>query len=261
MGASGHYCPVAEAADVVGDRWSLLVLREMISGATRFNEIQRGLPGISRSLLVQRLRHLAGRGVVDAVPLVSGRGNEYHLTAAGRDLAPVVAAVAGWGARWLLDEPSETDLDPHFLVWAMHRRVNLDRVPERRTVMRFDVLHDKRDVIWMLLSPDEVSVCRSDPGFEVDVHITVRGAALLRVWAGWSDLADELEAGRVVVAGRPALVRRWPSWFAWAPYRDVVRNRVLHQDVAIGAPAREPSGRHEPDRAVGSRESDDARRR
>lgn len=229
VGTSGHYCPVAEAADVLGDRWSLLVLREMVSGATRFNEIERGLPGISRALLVKRLRHLVTRGVIDAVPLPSGRGNEYHLTAAGRDLAPVVATIAGWGARWLLDEPSETDLDPHFLIWAMHRRVNRDRLPPGRTTMRFDVLHEKRDVIWMLLSPEEVSVCKTDPGFEVDVQVTVHGNALLRVWAGWSELADVIADGRVIVHGRPTLVRRWASWFAWAPYRPVIRDRVNGQ--------------------------------
>ena len=229
MGTSGHYCPVAEAGNVLGDRWSLLVLREMVSGATRFNDIERGLPGISRPLLVKRLRHLVTQGVIEAVPLPSGRGHEYHLTAAGRDLQPVIGALAGWGARWLLDEPSETDLDPHFLVWAMHRRVNLDRLPPGRTVMRFDVLHERRDVVWMLLSAEEVSVCRTDPGFEVDVQLTAHGTSLLRVWAGWSELAAEVAAGRVVVTGRPALVRKWPSWFAWAPYRDIVRSRVLER--------------------------------
>jgi hypothetical protein len=161
------------------------------------------------------------------VPLPSGRGNEYQLTDSGADLVPVVAAVAGWGARWLLDEPSETDLDPYFLIWAMHRRVNRDRLPDGRTVMRFDLLHDKRDVIWMLLSRDEVSVCRTDPGFEVDVQVTVHSTALLRVWAGWSDLADVIADGGVIVEGRPALVQRWASWFAWAPYRQVVRERVV----------------------------------
>jgi DNA-binding HxlR family transcriptional regulator len=224
MRSYGQYCPVAQAAEVLGDRWTLLILREMVAGSTRFNELERCLPRISRSLLSQRLRQLARAGLVDAVPLPSGRGSEYHLTPAGKDLEPIILSMADWAARWILDEPRDEDLDPLFLMWWMHRRVNLDRLPPGRTVMRFDLLQPKREVFWMLLSREGVSLCQTDPGFDVDVQVTADCMALQRVFGGWCDLAD-VPDGAIVADGRSALVRQWPSWFAWAPYHGTVEAR------------------------------------
>jgi DNA-binding HxlR family transcriptional regulator len=225
MPSYGQYCPVASAAEVLGDRWTLLILREMVGGSTRFNELERCLPRISRSLLSQRLRQLTRAGIVETVPLTSGRGNEYHLSPAGKELEPIILAMAGWAARWILDEPREEDVDPLFLMWWMHNRVNLDRLPSGRTVMRFDIVGGaRREVFWMLLSREGVSLCQSDPGFDVDVQVTADKVALQRVFGGWTDLAD-VSGDLITADGRPALARQWSSWFAWAPYRDDVRSR------------------------------------
>ena len=221
----GQYCPVSQAADVLGDRWTLLIMREMVAGSTRFNEIERCLPRISRSLLAQRLRQLTRDGLVETVPLASGRGNEYRLTPAGKDLEPVLFAMGDWAARWILDEPRTEDLDPTFLMWWIHRRVNLDALPTGRTVMRFDVLDPRREVYWLVLTPEEVSLCMTDPGFDVDVQITADCMALQRVYAGWGDLSDALVEGTIVADGRPGLLRRWPSWFAWSPFKETIKAR------------------------------------
>ncbi|MGH2685374.1 MAG: winged helix-turn-helix transcriptional regulator, partial [Actinomycetota bacterium] len=207
----GQYCPVSQAADILGDRWTLLIMREMVGGSTRFNELERALPRISRSLLAQRLRQLTRTGIVKTVPLPSARGNEYHLTAAGRDLEPVLLTMGHWAARWILDEPREENLDPTFLMWWIHRRVNLEAVPAGRTVVRFDVVDPGREVYWIVLTPGEVSLCMTDPGFDVDVQVTADCMALQRIYAGWTELSDALAAGKIIVDGRAQLVRRWPS--------------------------------------------------
>src|SRR5688572_12881518 len=130
----GHFCPVALGSEVLADRWTPLILRELVLGNTRFNDITRGLPGISRSLLVQRLRHLERRGVVETWPSSTGRGNEYHLTPAGKDLEPVLIALGKWAVQWLYDELDPSDVEPATLMWWMHRRVDQDQLPPGRVV-------------------------------------------------------------------------------------------------------------------------------
>src|SRR3954453_4231847 len=115
MRTYGQYCPVSLSAEVLGERWTMLILREMIGGAHRFNELERGLPGISRTLLAQRLRHLIRVGLVEAVPAAGGRGNEYYLTPAGQELQPVLVAMGEWAVRWLFGEPRPDELDLTFL--------------------------------------------------------------------------------------------------------------------------------------------------
>jgi DNA-binding HxlR family transcriptional regulator len=220
----GQYCPVSMASEALGDRWTLLIVREMIGGATRFNEIERGLPGISRSLLVQRLRQLVRVGIVDAVPTMSGRGNEYHLTPAGKELEPVMMTLGEWAVRWMLAEPRPDEVDSTFTMWWMQRRVHLDRLPAGRTIMRFDLLEDgQRAVFWLVLEPTGVSLCKKDPGLEVDVHLTADALQFQRVFNGLTTIEDAMAAGSVTLHGPARLVRQVPRWFAWSPFRDYVR--------------------------------------
>lgn len=233
--SSGQYCPVSIAADVLGDRWTLLILREMIGGSTRFNEIERCLPRISRSLLSQRLRQLARLGIVEAVPLPSGRGHEYHLTEAGRALDPVLEAMGDWALHHLFEDPTPEQLDPTFVMWWMQRRVHHDALPEGRTVVQFDIVDGREhQLFWLVLQPDEVSVCKADPGFEVDVWVRADSMAFHKVFAGRITLAEALDAGTVTIEGPRGLVRELPTWFAWSPFYDRTRELIEQGVITTG---------------------------
>src|SRR3954451_1901890 len=155
----GNYCPVAIATDVIADRWTPLIMRELMLGNTRFNDIARGLPGISRSLLVQRLRHLERKGVVELWPSPTGRGNEYRLTPPGRDLEEVVMALGRWAVEWLFDDLHPHEVDPVTLTWWMHRRIDETGLPPGRVVVEFNHTAPEHQVIWVVLDRGEASVC------------------------------------------------------------------------------------------------------
>lgn len=221
-----QYCPIALASSVIAERWTPLILRELILGGRRFNEIDRGLPGISRSLLKQRLDHLERKGVVTRVELAHGRGHEYQLTPAGRDLEGVIMAVGEWAVRWMFSEPEPREVDPVTLTWWMSRRTVADTLPEQRTVIEFDYLGDSPKRIWMVIDHRETSVCTDPPGFEVDVIITMTPVGLMRVFSGITTYRDAIIGGSIAVTGPPHLTRALPHWFAWSPFAPAVRTRL-----------------------------------
>jgi DNA-binding HxlR family transcriptional regulator len=223
----GQYCPVSLASEVLADRWTPLILRELCLGSTRFNDIERGLPGISRTLLAQRLKHLERKGVLIRQPARAGRGSEYHLTEAGRDLEPVIMAMGEWAVRWLFAEPLPEDVDPVTLTWWMHRRVARDRLPDRRVVIQFDYQGPRAVVIWLVLDRGEPSVCVRHPGFDTDVLVKTDPVSFMRVFAGIDELSDAVRAGRVVIEGPPSLTRGFGRWFEWSPFAPAVRQKVL----------------------------------
>ncbi|KRA37579.1 MULTISPECIES: winged helix-turn-helix transcriptional regulator [unclassified Nocardioides] len=222
----GNYCPVSMAAEVVADRWTPLIIRELVLGNTRFNDIARAMPGISRSLLVQRLRHLEKRGVLETWPAPTGRGSEYHLTPAGRDLERVIDSLGRWAIEWLFDEIRPHDVSPTTLMWWMHRRVDHGRLPPGRTVVEFRHTAPDPVSIWLVLDHGDVSVCLQHPGFEVDVEVTAATPALADVFQGYCSWAEAVDAGRIEVAGPPRLTRALPRWFLWSPWADVTRERA-----------------------------------
>ena len=232
-----QYCPVALGSEVFADRWTPLILREMVIGSTRFNDIERGLPGISRTLLQQRLHHLERKGVLERQPSPSGRGSEYHLTAAGRDLEPVIMALGEWTVRWLFAEPEPVDVDPVTLSWWMHRRVERDQLPEGRVTIEFDYRGIEPKRIWMVLDRGEPSVCFKHPGFEPDVIVTTEPVSLMRVFSGIVLFKDAVADGSVRLAGTPSLTRRFGSWFAWSPFAPAVRDVVRRRNRAARAVA------------------------
>lgn len=230
----GQYCPVALGSEVVADRWTPLILRELFLGSTRFNDIERGLPGISRSLLKQRLDHLARKGVVAPRPASSGRGNEYHLTDAGRDLEPVIRALGEWSVRWLHADPLPSEVDPVTLTWWMHRRVEPSALPDGRVTIEFDYVDAEPSRIWMVIDRREPSVCFKHPGFEPDVVVRAQPVELMRVFAGITTLGLAVDEGRVALAGVPRLTRRFASWFAWSPFAPAVRERLRQGSPSAG---------------------------
>jgi DNA-binding HxlR family transcriptional regulator len=228
----GQYCPVSLGSEVLADRWTPLILRELVLGSTRFNDIERGLPGISRTLLAQRLGHLERRGVLERRPARAGRGSEYHLTPAGRDLESVIMAIGEWAVRWLYAEPEPAHVDPIALTWWMHRRVATERLPDRRVVIEFDYRGADPTTIWLVLDRGEPSVCVKHPGFDSDVRVVTDPTAFMRVFSGIESLADARRRGAVTIEGPTALTRSFGSWFLWSPFAPAVRRAV------IGTPGR-----------------------
>ncbi|MEW2590745.1 helix-turn-helix domain-containing protein [Micromonospora aurantiaca] len=223
MGASYHqFCPVAKAMELLDERWTLLVVRELVSGSERFNDLRRGLPRMSPTLLSRRLHQLVRAGVVER--RVDGADVRYVPTAAGRELRPVLEALGAWGVRWI-GELGDADLDPKLLLWDMHRHVDHDAVPPGRTVVRFrfrDVPTTQRDW-WMVIAAGEADVCDIDPGHDVAVTVTADLRALVQVWMGDLEWAAALRGGAVEVAGPEALRRAAPGWFTLSPFAAVPR--------------------------------------
>ena len=215
MRSYAQYCPIAKASEVLGDRWTLLIVREMLGGASGFNELHRGLPGISRSVLADRLRSLERAEIVERRVGPKGRTLDYRLTLAGRDLEPVVQAIGEWGATWSFTDPRSDELDPDLLIVWMARHVDREQLPPGRTVVKFDFLNPAKRY-WMVLEPSEVSVCLQHPGFDVDLEVTVDTATLYRVYLGRAELAGALRARELTMSGPRALQRGFGRWFVWS---------------------------------------------
>jgi DNA-binding HxlR family transcriptional regulator len=218
-----QYCPVARASEIVADRWTPLILRELILGSRRFNQIERGLPGISRSLLASRLRDLEHVGVIERLPGVQSKSPEYHLSDSGRDLKTVIDAIGAWGVRWAFGEPRPEELDAGLLVWRIHQRINRELLPDRRVVVEFDFTGTQGRRVWLLLERREVSVCVTPPGFDADLIVHADLALFYEVWLGRVEYAAAVRCGRVVIDGPPALVKQVPLWLMWSPMARFVR--------------------------------------
>jgi DNA-binding HxlR family transcriptional regulator len=223
MRSYAQYCPVAKATELLGDRWTILIVREMLGGASGFNELQRGLPGISRSVLTDRMRALERAQVIERRTGPRGRTLEYRLTPAGRDLQPVLHAIGEWGATWAFTEPRLEELDPDLLIVWMARHVDRERLPSNRTVIQFDFRDPKR-CYWMVLEPSEVSVCLQHPGFPVDLAVTVDTTTLYRVYLGHADLRDAMRGGHLTMSGSRALQRGFGRWFTWSAFAPAGRS-------------------------------------
>lgn len=206
----GQFCPVAVASEIFAERWTPVILRELVLGSRRFNDIQRGVPKISRALLVKRLRELAMHGII------ANEDGEYTLTAAGQELGEVVVHLGTWGARWTA--PARRDrLDAKLLTWDMRRRIALDRLPEKRVVVRFDFRgvppgHKAPKTYWLVLEKPEVDLCIIEPGFEVDIFVDADLAALTRVWLGEVPIRQAIREGGIKLTGDRQGVRDFPSW-------------------------------------------------
>jgi DNA-binding HxlR family transcriptional regulator len=214
----GQFCPVALGAEVLASRWTPLIVRELLNGSIRFSELQRGLPRISRNLLVQRLATLEQAGVVETRPRAAGRGREYRLTAAGEDLRPVVEALGTWGYKWASHTLTPDCLDPGLLLWFIRRRIHTEHLPPRRQVVRFDFQDAPRRLYWLVIDRPEIDVCAIDPGFDVDVRVEATLVALTEVYLGRTTMRDALHSGQVRVAGPRAVCDAFPRWFGLSPF-------------------------------------------
>ena len=224
MFSYGQYCPVAKSAEILGDRWTLMIVREMSFGAHRFNEFHRGLPGISRSVLMDRLRRLVELDVVERRVDRDGKNPQYFLTEAGKDLKRVIRVMGDWAARWVLSDPTPRDTDPDLMMIAISRHLSTEELPERRVVLEFDIRGARRKRrYWLVLDSGDASLCFKPPGFDADVVVRADARALYRVYMGRLDYAKAVRSGDVELDGPRALVRAFPTWMAWSHFADTVR--------------------------------------
>jgi DNA-binding HxlR family transcriptional regulator len=211
----GQYCPVTRAVEVLAERWTLLIVRDLLVGATRFNELSRCNPGLSRSLLSKRLRQLERAGVVEHV------GDQYLLTPAGQALRPVVFGLGAWGADWQFGDPRERELDPQLLMWWVHGRIDFGLLPAGRLLLEFR-FPDVTDRFWVLRDDAGPSLCTFDPGFEVDATVEGDLPVLYQVWLGRLPLASVLRDGRVRIDGRRDVVKGLPAALQLSPVAEIV---------------------------------------
>lgn len=206
-----EYCPVSVAANLIGDRWSLLIVRELLEGASGFNEIHRGLPGLSRSLLSGRLRSLARQGIVEHRP--GSVDGSYRLTAAGADLRDVIHALGYWTVRWRFPPPTASNADSALLLWRMYQGLNTSRLPPHRVTLEFIFPEAEPGRGWLLLDGADSSLCMEPPGHEADLVIRGSVPAWLSVWFGHRTFEQVVAAGELVPDGQAHLVALLPDWF------------------------------------------------
>jgi DNA-binding HxlR family transcriptional regulator len=209
----GQYCPIARGAEVFAERWTPLIIRNLYLGCGSFSKILEGAPGLSRTLLSQRLRQLEHLGIVASAPKTGGRGHHYELTRAGHDLFTVCQSLGEWGARWL--EIAPENLDPFVALWSMCNALRRDRLPDRRVVIRFDFTgRPRRERYWLLIELGDTEICKTSPGAEEDLHVTAEAEAFVKWHAVQLAWAQATREGRIQLDGLPSLVRAFPTWNA-----------------------------------------------
>ena len=216
QGSYKQFCPVAMAAEVLCTRWTVVLIREMIAGSTRFNDLRRGVPRMSPALLSQRLKELEAAGIVERPAAGS-----YQLTPAGRALEPLIEAFGIWGQRWVETEVSLQHLDVSLLMWDMRRNLDPTPLPPSRAVIQFHypaLPLDKRRW-WLLVEPAKrVDLCSVDPGFDVDLYVSADLRTMTAVWMGLDTVRDAIERKGVIVSGDPALAANMQRWLGLSPF-------------------------------------------
>lgn len=224
MASYGQFCPVAMAAEVLTERWTPLVVRELLAGSTRFNDLRRGVPLMSPSLLSKRLKTLERVGVVERRSAPGGgQLIEYRLTPAGEELRPVVESLGIWGKRWARGDVRARHMDASLLMWDVHRSVDVDHVPGRRVVVHFHLRgsSDGKSRFWLVLDRPSVDLCLTDPGFEVDVFVDGHVRTMIDYWMGDLELSQAVRAGDLTLEGPRTLVRSFPTWFNASAFASV----------------------------------------
>jgi DNA-binding HxlR family transcriptional regulator len=218
----GQFCPVAVASELLTQRWTPLVLRELLAGSTHFNELRRGVPLMSPSLLSKRLRTLEEAGVITRSESDGGRQTAYRLTRAGEELRPVIEQLGVWGRRWIQHGLKDEQLDPALLMWDMQRRIEVDALPARRVVVRFELTDVARKLShwWLVLDGGQADVCLADPGFPTDLRVVTTVRLMAEIWMGEAEFRRALGRG-LEVHGPKALARALPGWLQLSVFADV----------------------------------------
>ncbi len=224
MNESGSLCPSIKAADIIGDKWILLILREMFLGATRYNDFQRALPRISPTILSKRLKQLEANGLIIKKTTAGQKTSEYRLTKCGRELAPLTDQMAKWGLRWARRRLSEEDFEVGGFMWDFHRTLKIDELPDGEVVfcINFPELAANK-TWWVVVNGKVVDLCTDDPGKDVDLFITGSLPALAEVWMGDETFSNANQSGAIVLTGASHLTKTASHWFPKSRYADVKR--------------------------------------
>jgi len=222
MSQAGYkqFCPVAMASEVLCTRWTMVLMRELIAGTTRFNDLRRGVPKMSPALLSTRLKEFELAGVIERRASKTDRGVfEYHLTSAGNDLRPVVEAIGMWGQKWVESSLSLRNLDPSLLMWDMRRNLNPSPLPPIRTTVQFlySDLPSTKNLWWLVIEPDgEVDLCWSDPGFEINLYVTTDLRTMTAIWMGLATLKSEQD--KIELLGEKRVGETMQVWLGLSPF-------------------------------------------
>ena len=221
MRGYGQFCPIAKASEVLGERWTNLIIRELIVGSESFNDLRKGLPLISPSLLSTRLKSLERAGVVERTD--SEQGVSYRLTEAGEELKPIIMQLGVWGHRWVRSDLSEQDLDPSLLMWDIHRNLNTQFFAVGQTVLLFEFSDytSKFRRWWLVIGSGDVDVCLKDPGYEVDLHILTDVKTLTGIWMGDISLSQAIGTKLITVTGSRDLKGGMSTWLGTNYFADV----------------------------------------
>jgi DNA-binding HxlR family transcriptional regulator len=220
QGSYKQFCPVAMASEILCTRWTIVLIRELIAGSTRFNDLRRGVPRMSPALLSQRLKELESDGIIERTPTESGLF-EYRLTAAGRELKPLIEAFGIWGQRWIEAELSLQHLDVSLLMWDMRRNLDPTPMPKRRCVIQvvYPELPPAQRSWWLLVEPDiGVDLCSVDPGFDVDLYVATDLRTMTAIWMGYENVRKALSAGRMMLTGDRKLAADMQAWLGLSPF-------------------------------------------
>ncbi|HSK25928.1 MAG TPA: helix-turn-helix domain-containing protein [Jiangellales bacterium] len=241
MHGYADYCPIAVGVEILGDRWTPLVIRELMVGSSGFNEIHRGVPRMSRSLLSQRLRLLENRGLVRRESLGRGRPSRYVLTPAGESITPIVWAIGHWAAEWIFRDPREEELDGQTLMWRMHQLTMPTALPVERTVIHLVLTGPGGARGWLDIKDREVTVCTTDPGYDVDLVVEGETRQMHRWLVGVVPFRRLLADGSVRVVGPSRLARAFPTWFNTSLFADGLRRADQRRaGMALGGVDEEP---------------------
>ncbi len=230
----GQFCPLARAAEILTERWVPLIVRELLCGSIRFNDLQRGVPRMSSALLSKRLKELEFAGIVQSRKAKSGRGSEYRLTAAGEELYPILENMGLWAQRWVRNDlVADENLDPDLLMWDIRRSIAKDKLPDQtRFVVQFEFsgVPASRRRYWIVFDRGEPDLCIKDPGFEPDLYITAPIKTLVRVWLGHVSIDGAVREENLALDGSREDRRKFKDWFALSVFAKAGRE-------APGAPA------------------------
>jgi DNA-binding HxlR family transcriptional regulator len=221
IGSYRQFCPVAMAAEILCTRWTVVLLRELVAGSTRFNELRRGVPRMSPALLSQRLKELEAAGIVTRKPGGERGVFEYRLTAAGRELRPIVEAFGVWGQRRIESHLSLQHLDVQLLMWDMRRNLNTTPMPAQRCVVQFGYpeLPAAQRAWWLIVDPgDGVDLCSIDPGFDVDLYVSVDLRTMTAIWMGLDTVRAAIAGRRMLLTGNRKLAAAMQSWLGLSPF-------------------------------------------
>ncbi|MDB5595234.1 MAG: transcriptional regulator, HxlR family [Hyphomicrobiales bacterium] len=222
-----QFCPVAMAAEVLCTRWTVVLLRELMAGSTRFNDLRRGVPKMSPTLLSQRLKELEASGIIERRELPSEKGIfEYHMTESGKELRPVIEAMGAWGQKWIEARVSLKNLDPSLLMWDMRRNLDPSPLPRRRTVIQFQYpeLPISKRSYWLVVEPQgDIDLCSSDPGFDVDLYVSTDLRTMTAIWMGLTTVSKESD--KIAFTGAHDIASQMQTWLGLSPFA-TLQNRV-----------------------------------